>query len=111
MKKPTKTQRLLQKWLDAFHQIEEIEEIEKEFSSLMGAGFTESKASSALWKMFDFYTEMLSERLGDDLEWLPWFIHENDAGRRGFEASAPGMKRAIKVSTLKDLEKLINASK
>jgi hypothetical protein len=45
----------------------------------------ESPFKSAMWGMFDAYTQTLAEILGDEDGWLEWFAWECDFGRKPME--------------------------
>jgi hypothetical protein len=62
----------------------------------------ESPIHQAVWTLQDAYTKAVSKLVGDDGEWLDWFAHENDFGRKKMEAGPTGNMRPIK-----DLEDLL----
>jgi hypothetical protein len=53
----------------------------------MVSGSPESPLHDAIWTVFDRYTEALSLIVGDNEEWLGWFRHECDFGRKPREMS------------------------
>ena len=93
---------ILEEW--AAHKAE----LDKQFDALSGALglIVEGPLPNAVWSMWDSYTAAVSERIGDDFEWLQWFWLENDMGRRGFEVKSIG-GRSMKVKTLRDLARVI----
>lgn len=62
----------------------------------------ESPLSDACWKTMDVLIECVSALIGDEREWLSWYIWENDCGNKGLEASRPDGTMAP-VSTVADL--------
>lgn len=65
----------------------------------------ESALGRATWFAFDNYVSAVSAAVGDDGDWISWFIHENDCGQRAMQAGYDGKLK--KVKTVKDLVKLI----
>lgn len=65
----------------------------------------ECKAVSSMSTLFDKYTKLVSEKVGDKGEWLEWYLWDNEAGKRGSEVTINGKK--IKVKNLDDLLKVI----
>jgi hypothetical protein len=61
------------------------------------------------YRVHQAYTEALSRELGDSFNWLHWFLYDNDRGKRGLEAKAPGWKKLRRIRNLHDLAKLILA--
>ena len=53
------------------------------------------------------YTKLVAEKVGDEDNWLDWYLFENDAGEKGFEAKAANWKKGRKIKTLEDLLDLI----
>lgn len=56
----------------------------------------------AIWDRFECVIALF-----DPHEWIPWYIHENDMGKNALEAEIGS--RIIKVKSIKDLLKVINA--
>ena len=95
----------LRQWLAKFHQIERAyDTLRKTFRAE-----PESPIVLALFEPFDAYTNVLSAAIGDTTGMLTWFLWDNDAGRRGLEAIAPGWTKAKPVKTVADLERFISA--
>ena len=62
------------------------------------------------WHTFDAYLRALSHQIDDPFcGWLPWFIHDNDCGRKGMEAKAGAWKKPRPIKTPRDLARLIEA--
>lgn len=68
-----------------------------------------STLDNAIWITFEKYTDALSALVGDNGEWLDWFCWENDMGDSCSSAKASSWKKMRKISTLKDLCKIIEA--
>ena len=47
--------------------------------------------ANEFWKLFDLYTDTVSEKIGDKSEWLPWFIYDNNCGDGGMEVTVDGV--------------------
>lgn len=60
---------------------------------------------NAVWMTWDAYTDQLAHRLGDQGDWLQWFVSENDMGAKGLEVHS--LTRSLKVRTLRQLASLI----
>lgn len=61
----------------------------------------------ASWKVFDSYLASISREIGDEQEWLSWYIHENHCGLRGMSAR-PAKEIPLKpIRTVKALVALI----
>jgi hypothetical protein len=60
----------------------------------------------ATWGAFDAYVSAVAETIGDDWEWLHWFIYENSCGRKGMEAKG-AMSGLRKIKTAAQLVALI----
>lgn len=55
----------------------------------------ESPIHQAVWTLQDAYTKAVSKLVGDQGNWLDWFAHENDFGRRAMEAGPTNNMRPI----------------
>jgi len=55
-----------------------------------------------MWRGFDDILSII-----DPHEWIPWYIHENDMGKKALEAEIGS--RIIKVKSIKNLLQVINA--
>ncbi|MEN9376000.1 MAG: hypothetical protein RL710_1157 [Pseudomonadota bacterium] len=62
-----------------------------------------------VWGLFFHYTTAIGELIGDHGEWLPWFINENQMGKKAMDAGYDGKLR--KVKTLEHLYGLISESR
>lgn len=59
------------------------------------------------WSVFDSYTDCISREIGDEDQWLSWFIFDNRLGYGGLKASAGlGCKMKL-VENIDDLVELI----
>jgi hypothetical protein len=56
----------------------------------------ESPIHQAVWTLQDAYTKAVAKLVGDPAEWLSWYAHENDFGRKAYEAGVKGDMRPIK---------------
>lgn len=69
----------------------------------------DSPLVSAAFHIVDRYTELLSETLGDDFEWLSWYANECDYGRTPRKAKGSKSK-LVEIKTEADLARLIEES-
>lgn len=65
----------------------------------------ESPVCEAVWGLQRALIDTTAGLVGDQGDWLDWYAHENEMGRKGYEAGWPGAEREIK--TLDDLLWLI----
>jgi len=80
------------------------EQQERIFSSLektIGLD-SDSQLGLALWKPFESYTDLLSEVVGDEDQWLWWYCLENDMGRKKLAARSGGRRMRV-ITGLNDL--------
>jgi hypothetical protein len=57
----------------------------------------------------DNYIRLLSEMVGDDDNWISWYVFDNDLGMRKMEAGYDG--HVVKITSIDMLWKLIELSK
>ena len=63
---------------------------------------------TAVFELIDVAILAAASAIGDSAgEWLDWFVHDNDCGRRGHEAGYDGQIKPIR--TVEDLLDLIEA--
>lgn len=55
----------------------------------------------------DQYTKAIAELVGDAFGWLNWYAHDNDYGRKGYEACARGGDKLRPIRTVAQLARLI----
>ena len=60
---------------------------------------------NSIFELLNVAIASTSATVGDKSEWIDWFIHENDCGRRGHEAGYEGQIKPI--MTAEDLLDLI----
>jgi hypothetical protein len=95
-------------------KIEFLKSIEKNVKDLdalretfMKMGFSfESRPIQRLFKIRDGVITSASKAIGDDGNWLNWYIDDNYFGKKGFEAGVTGKIKPIK--NYKDLLEVIN---
>ena len=64
------------------------------------------KLYGAIFELLGVAIDSTAAAIGDDMhKWLDWFIHENDCGRKGYEAGYEGRIKPIR--TIEDLLDLI----
>ncbi len=107
MKPLTKPERiaLLEEWLEDYKSIQSVIDA---IEALFGKD-CEGRVQVKLMEMFECYSWLVSEKVGDNDEWLCWFIWENDGGKKALEAKAQSWKKPRKIRTVKDLEAIISA--
>lgn len=95
---------LLKKWEDQYNKLDELtKSVELIF------GQNESVFFDALWRHFDFTTDLLALLIGDRNGWLDWYRGENNFGEKQLSAKGVGSKKFKKVKNLKDLLRFIEA--
>lgn len=94
---------ILEAWLKRYHDADRAWEQLREATHAS----PECAIFCAMFGVFDAYTDEIARRVGDNDAWLDWFLWENAAGNRGFEAKASGWAEARKISTAMDLALLI----
>ncbi len=76
------------------------------FHDITGS-MSDSPLGNAVWKMQDQWIESVSELIGDDDDWLNWYLWANDCGHKALEAKAARWKKARKIQTVTDLVDII----
>jgi len=95
----TKDQKILAltRWLETYQKL--IEQVNA-FSEITGSP-TDSPLQNVIFKTFDAYTDAVSDLVGDQGGWLPWFIYDNAAGQKAMLVVIDKKRRHIR--TIKDL--------
>lgn len=103
----TKAERiaLLEEWLIEHEKVESACSL---IESLFGNS-PEGHIQTRFRQLFESYSRLAAIQVGDDQNWLDWFIWDNDCGKSAMEAKAPSWKKARKIRTVKDLEAIISA--
>ena len=86
----------------------ELSNLSDTLNDLFGAT-ADCKVLDPVWGAHDSYSEAVSKLIGDDFDWLGWYIYENDCGEKGMAAKASSWKKNRPIKTVKDLEKIISA--
>jgi len=76
------------------------------FSALTRAQ-PDSPLLEAIYRVEEAYTAAVAEQVGDVDQWLVWFRWECEMGRTPREASIRTGARMVKVSTLKQLARVV----
>lgn len=95
--------KLLQRWENHYNQIETAYE-------LMRRAFNvdpEAPAVEPMWRLFDDYTNLVAEMVGDKDGWLGWYHCDNDFGKNGLTAKAMKWKMSRPIKDIETLLKLI----
>jgi len=95
--------RLLTEWVETFDALNRSYDA---LRSVVG-GDPNSPLPMAAFKAMDRYTEHLSHRIGDEDDWLQWFLWDNDSGRRRMQAKAARWGRAKRISDVRRLAELV----
>ena len=85
-------------------------EIDKTFENLykvIGRN-PEGPLQDLVYKLFNSLVDKTSEEIGDTLEWLSWFIWDNDMGENAFEAGYDEDTKPIR--TIEDLVGLLEGN-
>lgn len=92
---------LLTEYIDA---IKKVNSAWESFHPVIGDD-PESPICRGLYILNEVCLKAVSEILGDECDWIDWFIWENDCGEKGYEA---GFKDNLKkIKTIEDLYGLI----
>ena len=105
VKTATEIATLLQPWLDSYL------ELERQFAvleSVLGRR-DDCPLENAAYLVHDAYTAALAREVGDEGDWLSWYLYENDAGKKGLTAAAPKWRELRPITSLRRLAKLIRA--
>lgn len=62
----------------------------------------------ANWRMFDAYSRLVAKEVGDEADWLSWFIYENACGEKGFSASSGPGDMMIPIKTVEQLDTMMH---
>lgn len=75
----------------------------------LGIGRVEPEGTlhTLLCEQQDQYTKAVAELVGDRDGWLNWYAHDNDYGRKGFEARARQCDKLRPIRTVAQLARLI----
>ena len=61
----------------------------------------------ATWGVFDSYVASVSTLIGDEADWLNWFIYDNKCGRLAMQATAGTGAKAKKIRTVAQIVAVI----
>lgn len=100
MNKTQKIEKLLETYKDLDAMFDDIFKV-------FGIGVIDSKIFDTTYKCFDRYKEFVSEAVGDNSDWIGWYIYDNDCGEKELEAGFDHDLRSIK--TVEDLVWLIES--
>jgi hypothetical protein len=94
--------------LKLIERYEQVSAVNDKLGDLFGAT-ADCAALEPFWYLFDDYTRVVSRLIGDDFDWLGWYIYDNQCGKRGMAAKASTWKKNRAIKTAKDLEAIISA--
>ena len=98
-----------QKVREVVHLHDTLMESYKTLEAALGVSLIQSKIWSATWQMFDLMLAAVAGQIGDESEWLSWYVYENDCGARGMEAGYDGRMKPIRTAV--DLVRLVEEEK
>lgn len=79
------------------------------FEKVTGAAI-DSPLGTQVWELFDLYLDGVSLSIGDDDQWLAWYIFDDNCGEKGLTIKHKcGMKR--KIESVEDLVAVIYKQK
>jgi hypothetical protein len=70
-----------------------------------------SPLGEMIWDTLALYLRAVAESIGDDGDWLRWFVQSNDCGQLALKAKADAWDKPRKIRTAKQLAALIAADK
>ena len=94
---------LLVEWQDQYRKINDSYKLMKDAFDAN----PESKAVTPMFELFDRYTDVLSELLGDYNEWMGWYAWDNEFGRKEMKAKTTSWDKMEKITSLNHLLALI----
>jgi hypothetical protein len=59
------------------------------------------------WRLFDKYTDAIQREIGDDNQWVAWWIFDNKMGKNKLTAIPSTGKERVEIKNLDDLVDLI----
>jgi len=93
----------LQKCIDSYKKTEEVfNGLEKYIGSTV-----ESPLFDVIYATFETYVDVLEKLIGDDFNWVSWYIWDNSCGYQELAAKASNWKRLRKIKTVNDLTNII----
>ena len=96
---------IIQKVIDSHKKREEL--LDK-FQELFG--FSDDGAFyDTIFQLEDLNLKLASQLIGDECEWLEWYIYENKCGENGYEAGYEG--NLIPIKSIDNLLELIDNGK
>jgi hypothetical protein len=78
-----------------------------EVSALFGSA--DSNFTNSVWNTFDAYVDCVGKLIGDEFDYINWFIFENDCGKGHMECGFEG--KEYKIKNIKDLVKFMELVK
>ena len=95
--------KILQKWEKQHTQIDDAYKLVSQIFNID----CDSPVISPTFEMFDTYTDVVAELVGDKDEWLQWYAWENDFGKKAMRAKASKWKSMRSIKNVKALLSLI----
>lgn len=89
------------------HHHKKLENLSDSISNIFGT--CDGKLYDTVYNMFDAYTDAVSDAIGDDFEYVQWYIFENECGKRGLICSFG--KKDCHIKTVSDLIEFIELTK
>ena len=91
------------------HLSQRTDKVYADISSMIGCD-----PDAPLWELTfalrDRLIKQASMLVGDDYDWIEWFIMENDCGRKGMRASPRNGAKLRPIRTVKQLAQIIRQS-
>lgn len=86
--------------------IKHYQELNSNFDSIYKLfGSADSKFTDSVWNAFEAYMRLVQKTVGDKLDWISWFIYDNQCGKANMVYPVNGNK--TKVKTVGKLVELI----
>ena len=70
---------------------------------------SDSEFFNTYWKAIELCIEAVSIAVGDEQDWISWYIYDNEYGKKKMKAGYDGKLK--KIGAIKDLVKLIEEGK
>jgi hypothetical protein len=91
---------------DLVNHYKDLESNCNQIANIFGCDYN-SKFFTSIWGAFDAYMELVQKSTEDVFDWIPWFIYDNECGKRNIECEVRGGVK-VKVKTVKQLVELID---
>lgn len=86
---------------------EELSAVEDKVAEIFGTSVFDSKLFECMFTVFDKYIEELKTTVGDNGDWINWYIYETNCGKGTYSARAGNWKKDRVINSTSKLADLI----